>query len=398
VSAALPALGGPRSGMLLRWRRYLTIPAFLLLAIPLIVGIVRPDGPAAFLKEARTVAPAPQIPRSNAAWPALPRQIDAYLRDHFGLRDTLIRAHKDLTKPMLGIVGTDSVLVGRNGHLFYLGDDTVRQSAGVLFRDERVSETVALLARMNAALTARGIKFLVAVPPNAPTIYGDDLPRWAQNHGRRIEYDLMLDELAAKGVKAIDLRPAEREARSHGAAFFMHDTHWTPRGALAAFNTIVETDEHPNWRLDPKSALSELKSHNGGDLARMLGVEGLTERAEDLTLPSVQEVLLSAKPFRDYVATSNKPGPTIMLFGDSFTAALFDRMLLPHAARVIWLEHNRCGFDWTAIDRFYPDEVWWMPNERFLICNLGAEPAGFAAEDAAQEPATLSFRNTERGR
>jgi alginate O-acetyltransferase complex protein AlgJ len=228
-----------------------------------------------------------------------------------------------------------------------------------------------LLARMNAALAACGIKFLVAIPPNASTIYGDDLPHWAQNHGRRNEYDLMLDELAAKGVKAIDLRPAERQARSHGAAFFMHDTHWTPRGALAAFNTIVEADQRPDWRLEPKS-------HNGGDLARMLGVEDLTERAEDLTPPPVQKALLSANPFSDYVATSNKPGPTIMLFGDSFTGGMFDRMLLPHAGRLIWLEHRRCGFDWKAIDRFHPNEVWWMPNERFLIGNPGAGPVGFA--------------------
>ena len=378
MSAALPALGRSRSGMLLRRRRYLAIPTFLLLVTPLVVGIVQPDGPAAILKEGRILAPAPQIPKSSAAWLTLPGQVDVYLRDRFGLRHALIRAHKNLTKPMLGFGGSDSVLVGRNGHFFYLGEDAVRQSAGLIVRDERVSQTVALLARMNAALAARGIKFLVAVPPNASTIYGDDLPHWAQNHGRRNEYDLMLDELAAKGVKAIDLRPAERQARSHGAAFFMHDTHWTPRGALAAFNTIVEADQRPDWRLDPKSALSEPKSHNGGDLARMLGVENLTERAEDLTPPPVQKALLSANPFSDYVATSNKPGPTVMLFGDSFTGGMFDRMLLPHAGRLIWLEHRRCGFDWKAIDRFHPNEVWWMPNERFLICNPGAEPVGFA--------------------
>jgi alginate O-acetyltransferase complex protein AlgJ len=385
--------------MLLRWRRYSAIPAFLLLATPLVVGIVRPDGPAAILKEGRILASTPQMPESSAAWLALPGQVDVYLRDRFGLRHALIRAHKDLTKPMLGLAGSsDSVLVGRNGRLFYLGDDAVRQSAGVIFRDERVSQTVALLSRMNAALTARGIKFLVAVPPNAPTIYGDDLPRWAQNRGRRIEYDLMLDELAAKGVKAIDLRPAERQVRSHGAAFFMHDTHWTPRGALAAFNTIVEADGRPDWRLDPKSALSEPKSRDGGDLARMLGVEGLTERAEDLTPPSVQKALLSANPFSDYVATSNKPGPTIMLFGDSFTASFFDRMLLPQAGRLIWLEHHRCEFDWKAIDRFHPDEVWWMPTERFFICNPGAEPVGFTGENGAKEPAALPFRQTESRR
>ena len=362
--------------MLLRWRRYFAVLTFLLLATPLAVGIIRPDGPAAILREGRSLAPAPGMPESSAGWLALPREVDAYLRDHFGLRQALIRAHKDLTKPMLGF-GNDSVLVGRGGRLFYLGEDTVRQSAGLILRDERVSETAALLARINAALAARGIKFLVAAPPNAPTIYEDDLPRWAQRHGRRTEYDLLLDELVAKGVRAIDLRPAERAARAQGPVYYMHDTHWTPRGALAAFDAIVAADGRPDWRLEPEAALGAPKSRDGGDLARMLGVEGLTETAEDFALPPVQKDLLSANPYSDYVATSDTPGPTIMLFGDSFTGGYFDRMLLPRAGRVIWLEHRKCEFDWKAIDRFHPDEVWWMPNERFLICDPGAEPVGF---------------------
>ena len=53
-------------------------------------------------------------------------------------------------------------------------------------------------------------------------------------------------------------------------------------------------------------------------------------------------------------------------------------MLLQHAGRVVWLEHQHCGFDWGAIDRFHPDEVWWMPTERFLVCDPGARPARFA--------------------
>ena len=87
--------------------------------------------------------------------------------------------------------------------------------------------------------------------------------------------------------------------------------------------------------------------------------------------------MLTTNPFSDYVATFDRAGPTIMVLGDSFTGGYFDRMLALHAGRVIWLEHRRCGFDWKAIDRFHPDEVWWMPNERFLICDPGVEPANF---------------------
>ena len=35
------------------------------------------------------------------------------------------------------------------------------------------------------------------------------------------------------------------------------------------------------------------------------------------------------------------------------------------------------GFDWKAIDKYRPDEVWWMPTERFLICDPGVRPVDF---------------------
>jgi alginate O-acetyltransferase complex protein AlgJ len=366
--------------MLVSYRRYFAVLAFLLLATPLVVGVIRPDSPSAILKEGRRLAAAPNAPASSDDWLALPGRIDAFLRDHFGLRQALIRAHKDLTKPLLGL-GDDSVLIGRDGRMFYLAEETVRQSAGLVFRDRRAADATDLLASMNQALAARGIRFLVAPPPNDATIYQDDLPRWAQNPGKPTEYDLMMANLAANGVRAVDLRPPVKEARADGAVFYMHDTHWTARGALAGFNAIVEADSHPDWRIEPSSALGPLTIRKGGDLARMFGVaDSVTESVEDLNLPAGKKEPFSSDEASDYVETSDKPGPTIMILGDSFTFGYFAPMLLQHVGRVIWMNHRLCRFDWKAIDKFHPDEVWWMPNERFLVCAPGAWPVDFAEE------------------
>jgi alginate O-acetyltransferase complex protein AlgJ len=363
--------------MLSAWRRYFAVAVFLLLATPLAVGLAAPDSPATVLKEGRRLAPAPRLPETGADWLALPAELDAYLRDHFGLREALIRTHKDLTKPMLGF-GDDSVLVGRDGRMFYLGEEAVRQSAGLVLRDQRVADTVDLITAIRDDLARRGARFLVAPPPNAATVYQEDLPDWAQNRGRRTEYDLLLEGLRARGVKTVDLRPVMAEARSAGSAYFRHDTHWTSRGALAAFNAVVAADDHPEWRLDPEKALTAASLHRGGDLARLLGVQdSVTEEAEELKLPNGEKTLLTADPFGDYVETSGRPGPTIMIIGDSFTAAHFEPMTLQHAGRVVWLDHQHCAFDWAAIDRFRPDEVWWMPNERFVVCDPGARPRDF---------------------
>src|ERR1700729_1692997 len=169
--------------MLLRHRRIFALVAFCLLAAPLVVGLVAPDSPASVFREGRSLARAPRLPTTGSSWLALPAAVDAYLKDHFGLRQTLITAHRELTKPMLGF-GNDSVVVGRGGAMFYLGENAVRQSAGLLVRDRGVADTVDLLAATKSDLERRGIHFLVASPPNAATVYQDDLPDWAQNAGK----------------------------------------------------------------------------------------------------------------------------------------------------------------------------------------------------------------------
>ena len=76
--------------MLLRYRRYFAALSLLLLATPLVWGIVRPDSPELIFKEGRRLALAPAAPDALWDWAALPGQIDAYLKDHFGLRHTMI--------------------------------------------------------------------------------------------------------------------------------------------------------------------------------------------------------------------------------------------------------------------------------------------------------------------
>ncbi|MBV9288157.1 MAG: hypothetical protein JO288_10095, partial [Hyphomicrobiales bacterium] len=106
--------------MIARHRRYFIALMLGLLAAPLVVGLAAPDSPAAVLKEGRTLARAPALPLTLAGWLALPDALDAYLKDHFGLRQALISAHHELTERMLEL-GDGSVLLGRDGRMFYRG-------------------------------------------------------------------------------------------------------------------------------------------------------------------------------------------------------------------------------------------------------------------------------------
>ena len=368
--ASAPRLPSPR--------RFYALVAFALLALPMAVGVLHPDNEEYVYQEGRRLAPAPAWPVDLAGWAALPREVDAYVKDRFGLRHAMIKLHRDLSHPLVMKVNT-AALTGRSGRLFYEGNEMLRQSAGQVLRDERISETVGLLAEIRDRLAKDGVKFLVTVPPNSSTIYQDDVPYWAQSHGRRTEYDLFLADLKARGIKTVDLRPALTEARNEGEVYLMNDAHWTALGAIAGFNAVAEADGHPDWAIDPKTSLGAPAVRKGGDIARILGIQDeVSETTRPIMLPEPKtDEALTPGPMPDHVVTTGRPGPTILIIGDSYTASYFPLMLAQHVGRAIWIHHHECGFDWSVVEKFHPDEVWWAPTERFLICDPHVRPLNF---------------------
>jgi alginate O-acetyltransferase complex protein AlgJ len=376
-----------RSGMLMGYRRWFAAVSCLLLVTPLLWGLVLPDSPEWILREGRRPAPAPEPPQTVKAIFALPGQVDSYLNDHFGLRQKMMRLNKDLTKP-IWFNANNVAVIGKSGRMFGLTDDMVGQSAGHVVRPEKVAEAANMIAAIHDALARQGVRFLVALPPNSSTIYQDDLPRWARNPGRKTEYDLLLENLRARGIKMVDLRPPLKEARAAGPTYLLNDLHWNVRGAIAGFNAVVEADGHPDWRIDPSSAIGPLALHKGGDIATMAGVQDtVTEMMETLNLQAagrdeqlshgIEGRVEAARDMADHVIVSDRPGPTIMVIGDSFTSGYFPLFLSPHVRQAAWFHHEYCSFDWAWIGKMRPDEVWWMPVERLLVCRPGQRPKNF---------------------
>ena len=360
--------------------------------MPLVAGVVHPDSAASILKEGRNPAPAPQSPGSPGDWLALPREIDAYLKDSFGLREKMIRLHKDLTKPLFAD-GNGIAVTGASGRMYAVPDDMVAQSAGRAFRPQKVAEAVDMIVGMRDALDRRGVKFLVAVPPNSSSIYQDDLPNWARNPGKATEYDLLLKELAARNVKTVDLRPALKEARNSRPAYLLNDLHWTASGAIAGFNAVAEADGHPDWKIDPFSGLGPLMERRGGDIATLAGVaDKAVETSPSLGVKPVgrdeplshglEGRIEGARDMADHEIVTGRPGPTIMVIGDSFTYGYFPIFLSQNVGRAIWIHHNYCGFDWAWIDKIRPDEVWWAPVERLIVCRPGQKLKNFPEGEA----------------
>ena len=360
----------------------------LLLALPLLGLLVVPSSARISRDEARLLAPAPDWATGWLDPPRFLARLNRYLRDHFWLRTPLIRAHALVVNEMLRN-GDSLVLVGAHQHFFLSGEDAIAQSAGRLVDRERIRLTANMLASMRADLAAHGARLLVAVPPNAATIYPEDLPKWARNDGRPTEYDLLYAALAARGVATLDLRPVLRAAKAHGRVYLQHDTHWSPRGALAAYDAIVVAAGLPGWRLPPERTLSPPVHLVGGDLARMLGLQqDVADEVPMLTLPQGHQHRLSdEKGTPSFEESSDsagrpEPGPLIVVIGDSFTD-YFGRLVNAQHARFVWMHHHYCRFDWNLVRALQPAQVWYLPTERQMLCYPGWTPSGLGATSSA---------------
>ena len=234
---------GALINMVPRFSRFLPFLIFLLLTTPLVAGLTMAENEQEVLKEGRIRTPAPSIPHSVGEWAALPKKADEYLHDRFGLRKQMIRGYAYLTKTLLA-EGNHLVLVGRHDQMFYMGEEnSVRQSAGLLLRASRVAESADFLADLRDALRQRGMRLVVASPPNAATIYQDKLPRWARSNGRPTEYDLFMTDLTALRME-VELRRGCRRRRSRQQAWFLQPHGEAILAALAAF----DDGEDRAWR------------------------------------------------------------------------------------------------------------------------------------------------------
>ena len=375
--------------MLPPYRRFLLILMAGLLVAPAAVHLST-SGKSVSLEEGRLLASLPGIPRSRKEAKDWFTRFDAYLNDHFGFRDPIIRLHAWINQATSNVTGNASVFRGADGWMFYRGNSMLEQSSGRIIRKAEIEHTVDVLADMEALLSARGSKLIVASPPNSATIYSDKIHGWP-GPGTQTEYDLQLSLLRNRNITAVDLRPALREARTHGDTYLHHDTHWNASGALAAFNAITAEAGLERWHLDPATAIGPATTIQGGDLARMLGIAAyVSEIDHPLKLGEFQRVDYSTTPAVYELANPERSGPVIMVVGDSFTMVHFAPMIAASGGRAIWLHHNFCGFDWQWIEKLQPDQVWYLPTERYFPCDVRRHPTGMPARGVTADDAPKS--------
>lgn len=159
--------------------------------------------------------------------------LQSYVNDRFYLRQKLISMDRKLTG-LMGVSGESSVILGKDGWLFFektLADytDTDPLSNRELFS---AASNVAL---MEEYCEKNGKEFTFIVAPNKNSLYGQYMPDYgvkaAGSNARR--FHSLLSQME---VEYVDLFAAFRQQTEQ--LYFAHDSHWNSKGAAYGADLI----------------------------------------------------------------------------------------------------------------------------------------------------------------
>ncbi|MCI5165831.1 MAG: hypothetical protein D3903_06980 [Candidatus Electrothrix sp. GM3_4] len=127
--------------------------------------------------EKRKLAVFPEIVSTMTGLAEFPKKFDAYYRDHFGLRDNLVRLYNIVSLKVFQVSPSEFVLKGRNGWFFYTGEGVFEDFNGMQQSDQiSLEKHAATLIDRRDLFASLGVRYLFVPVPNKISIYDEYLP------------------------------------------------------------------------------------------------------------------------------------------------------------------------------------------------------------------------------
>ena len=237
--------------------------------------------------EKRTLAVFPAVQATAKGLSAFPAQFDTYYRDHFGLRDRLIRLHNSVYLQLFKLSPSNFVLQGREGWFFYTAEGVKEDYFGQQLLDPvSLDRSAAVLQDRRDWLANLGVRYLFAPIPNKITVYDEYLPfRVRHNRGDSF-YKQFLAYLTEKTdfKDVVDFYSLLKEEKQEQQLYFKTDTHWSNDGALLGFNEIIK--HCSSWfpgRVQPmdRDELYRKTVHFSGDLSLLMNLRSQVSEEVD---------------------------------------------------------------------------------------------------------------------
>ena len=287
--------------------------------------------------------------------------------DHFGFRSALVRWYGESRLFGFGVSPSPAVIVGRDGWFFYADDKAVEDYANVEPLDDgAIANWREAVLRARNWLQARGIGYVFTIAPDKHVLYGEAFPSTIARIHDTSRADQLFVALQDTGL-AIDTRPALLEARQRERIYNQTDTHWNDRGALIAYQQIINAVRErvpstpPAWTRHDFEAVE--RTTEGMDLAGMMGLTRVLRETDLALRPTRPRRARVVEPTGAHetdeegrlVTEIDDPSlPRAVIFRDSFVSRLVP-FLSEHFSRAVYLWQN--DFDAAEVLKEHPDVV-----------------------------------------
>jgi hypothetical protein len=312
------------------------IVTVMLLAAPALMSFV---GPRQVSGENRTLAPLPARPASWEALLKYPAQLDLWINDHFGFRDTLVALNNRIRHTLFHQFPTIQVIEGRNGRIFLSAHAITQEPYSAIllscgYRFTRGDAIVDQLNRFSSALHGAGVKARLMIAPSAPVLYRDELPEWLERQCPP-GADPISRVIAAPGLqpaaRSMVYYPLEAMLQMKRDVDVIPKTwfHWAGAGPrLVARTSVAEL-----WHRDPREGIPipVEKKPLPSDISHLFPGIALPSEVETADFPAAGiEQCLGARCFPEMPAIMEKlgdvsryrnkrlPSGRLVLFSDSF--------------------------------------------------------------------------------
>ena len=270
-----------------------------------------------------------------------PSQFEDWFNDHLPFRNQLLTLQGLLEYKVLKTSSSDSVIVGKDGWLFYKGaqvadEDPIGDYMGTnLFTQEELEKIAANFTAARDELAGRGCDFVIYFAPNKERVYSDCMP---DMYGEPAEscrvlqlVNYLQENTDLKVVYALDDLLRYREQNPDMEIYYKYDTHWNNLGAYVGSEKLVKTLGFGFTGLEYVTVTD--RQTGSYDLARLIHLGGVLNDCPSyqLTGYTVHPMTVSQEEdghvFRYATTDGQAPGGSLFVVGDSFST-----MMAPYLA------------------------------------------------------------------
>ena len=265
-------------------------------------------------------------------------QMGTYFEKHFAFRPYIISLDAEIQSNAFGVSNLDTVIVGKDDWLYY--SSTLNDYLGKDTMSDRQLDNIAHNLKLTQDyVQSFNSKFLFTVAPNKNSLYPQYMPYYySQKVSDTKNIQKLTPVLTDYGINYCDLFTVFENQSEQ--LYLKQDSHWNNKGALLAYNTILDTIKKPHDNYE-NAQVTRTKDFYG-DLSNMLYPKTATpeynynyksDLSFDYTTPtkSVEDATISTH-------CSGADG-TLYMYRDSF-----GNSLLPFFATAYEQAHFTKGF------------------------------------------------------